>query len=136
MKFKIMATVATVALCCICGSACFAQKLATAKVPAIIREAFAQKFPAASRAKWELETANMYEVNFRQAKEAFSAKFDQNGNLLETETEIKASGLHAFAKMFAGGFPIALGQVSQPNEVVDVGPVHARLARGLEVVVR
>ena len=93
MTFKIFGTVATVALIGVCTPALFAQKMPLEQVPQSVKTAFSTQFPTAKRVKWELEAANLYEVNFRQAKTAYSAKFDQNGGLLETETGIKVADL-------------------------------------------
>lgn len=95
MNVKISAMVSAIALVCVCTTSTFAQKLDKSKVPAVVIQAFSQQFHGATRVKWELEEANMYEVNFRQQKTAVSAKFDQTGKLLETETAIKAIDLPA-----------------------------------------
>jgi hypothetical protein len=66
-----------------------AQKIKSANVPAAILAGFKSAFPKATKPTWELENSSMYEVDFRQSKKEYSAKFDVNGNLVETETSIK-----------------------------------------------
>ena len=107
MTFKIFVTVASVALTSVCAPILFAQKLSAEQVPQAVKAAFSKQFPTAKRIKWELEAANQYEVDFRQAKTDCSALFDQNGGLLVTETEIKttdlpASVIQALKTQFAG----------------------------------
>lgn len=89
MNFKIMATVATVALCCICGTACFSQKSA----PAAVREAFSKKFPGVSDVDWGKENAQEWEAEFDQNGKDMSANFRADGTWLETETEIQVADL-------------------------------------------
>lgn len=91
MNFKIMATVATVALCCIGGTNCFSQKSA----PAVVREAFSNKFPGVLDVDWGKENANEWEAEFEQNCMDLSANFRADGTWLETETEINVADLPA-----------------------------------------
>ncbi|HRH36767.1 MAG TPA: PepSY-like domain-containing protein [Flavobacteriales bacterium] len=84
-----------------------AQSLAEDKVPRDVRTAFAHRFPAAKKAKWEMEDATTYEVNFHQNGPECSAAFGAKGAWKETETEIKEAELPAavratLAKDYAG----------------------------------
>lgn len=91
MNFKILATVATVALCCICGTSCFSQKSA----PAAVREAFSKKFPGVSDVDWGKENSQEWEAEFEQTGKDMSANFRADGTWLETETEIQVADLPA-----------------------------------------
>jgi len=83
------------------------QTLAEDKVPQAVRSAFTQRFPNATKAKWEMENATTYEVIFRVNGSECSASFDPKGAWMETETEIKEADLPApvramLAKEYAG----------------------------------
>ena len=69
------------------------QKLATEKVPDVVKAAFTSKFPDAVKVSWELENANEFEANFQLNNKETSANFDNAGNCLETEIEIKVADL-------------------------------------------
>lgn len=72
----------------------FAQKLSADKVPAVIKQAFAKAYPAAKAVKWDKEGKD-YEASFEQGKDELSVVFDEKGQVLETEKEIKVSELPA-----------------------------------------
>lgn len=91
MNIKIMAAVATVALCGVFSTACFSQKSA----PAAVREAFSKKFPGVSDADWDKENAQEWEAEFEQNGKDISANFRADGTWLETETEIQFADLPA-----------------------------------------
>ena len=95
MKTKfIKAAIPTLVVIVISCSACNAQKMNAAKVPATVKESFTKSFSDATGVKWELENKN-YEANFKQDGKAMSAVIDSKGTLLETETDIKISELPA-----------------------------------------
>ncbi|GHB60644.1 PepSY-like domain-containing protein [Persicitalea jodogahamensis] len=75
-----------------CGA--MAQKMKADKVPQAVRTAFAKAYPNVKDADWEKEDGD-YEVGFEQGKEEYSVVFDAQGNLLETEKEIKTTELPA-----------------------------------------
>ena len=84
----------------------YSQKITPDKVPAPVKEAFANKFPTATDVKYEMEKKD-YEINFKDKGVEMSANFDATGKWLETETEIKQSDLPkevsaSVAKNFAG----------------------------------
>ncbi len=70
----------------------YSQKISTDKVPALVKSAFAKKFPAATDIKYEMEKKD-YEINFKDKGVEMSANFDATGKWLETETEIKEASL-------------------------------------------
>jgi len=66
--------------------------------PEIVRNAFAAKYPTVKKAKWSLEKAGEYEVEFKMNKTEVSALFDEKGTLLEVETEIGEAALSQAVK--------------------------------------
>lgn len=70
-----------------------AQKMDASQLPAKVKSAFEQKHPGMS-AKWDKENAN-YEASFKMDKHDMSELYDVNGNLQETEIDIKVSELPA-----------------------------------------
>jgi hypothetical protein len=79
--------------CAIVSLAACTQKLDASKVPGPVKDAFAKQFPSAS-ATWEKEDGN-YEAGFESREHKMSALFDANGNMSESEIEIKAAELPA-----------------------------------------
>ena len=69
-----------------------------AKIPAMAKGGFAAKFPSAQKAKWSIEKPGVFEVEYVLSGVESSALFDAEGNLLETETEIKERELPVTVK--------------------------------------
>ena len=65
------------------------------KVPDPVKAAFNSKFPGASEIKWEKESKDELEANFKMNNTDVSANFKLNGTWVETETTIPASELPA-----------------------------------------
>ena len=80
------------------GLAARAQKLDASKVPAAVKAAFAKQYPGAT-AGWEKENGK-YEVNFKLNGNTMSALYETNGNLQETEMDIKVSDLPATVQAY------------------------------------
>ncbi len=78
-----------VAICCTVRVA--AQ--AAVSAPQAVAQAFHAQFPNATKQKWEKENATEYECSFHNGKTEMSAKYDQSGKWLETETEVKVTDL-------------------------------------------
>lgn len=78
-----------VAICCTVRVAA----RAAVSVPQVVADAFHAKFPNAAKQKWEKENATEYECEFHNGKTEMSAKYDQSGRWLETETEVKVTDL-------------------------------------------
>jgi hypothetical protein len=57
------------------------------KIPAKVKTAFANHFKTATQVKWKAEK-QYFEVTFELNDKDYSALFDANGTLLETEVEI------------------------------------------------
>jgi Putative beta-lactamase-inhibitor-like, PepSY-like len=68
-----------------------AQKLDAAKVPAVVKAAFAKQYPGITT-KWEKEDGQ-YEASFKQHGNSSSATYQANGNFTESETNIKTTAL-------------------------------------------
>jgi uncharacterized membrane protein YkoI len=58
------------------------------KVPQKVIDAFAKKFPATQKVKWEKESEKEWEAEFKMNKVEYSANFLEDGTWLETEHEI------------------------------------------------
>ena len=70
----------------------YAQKIQEKDVPASVKTAFQKNFPQAKVENWEKEGVN-FEAEFELNKTEQSVLFDAQGNLLETEVEIKLTQL-------------------------------------------
>ena len=68
------------------------EKLKTTIPPAVVKVAFAKKYPTVKKVRWEKEDAN-YEAGFDLNKIETSVVIDAKGNILETESEIEVSTL-------------------------------------------
>jgi hypothetical protein len=75
-------------------SAC-AQKLKDTEVPPSVKASFTKQFPDVKKVAWskenDAEYDAEYEAEFKAKGTEQSANFDNNGNWLETETELKKS---------------------------------------------
>ena len=67
-------------------------------VPAIVKTAFDQKFPNATKVSWDKENATEWEAEFNMDGKEYSANFDANGNWKETEYEISKSDIPTAVK--------------------------------------
>lgn len=76
-----------------------AQKLKESEVPLKVKEAFSKKFPNTKVETWQKENI-YYEAEFDINKTETSASFDDSGNLIEIESEIKIADLPETIKQF------------------------------------
>lgn len=77
------------------------------EIPASAKTAFSGKFPDAKKVKWSIEKPGEFEAEFTLNGVESAALYDVNGQLIETETEIKETELpqavkSAIFKDFAG----------------------------------
>src|SRR4051794_19365863 len=103
MKNLLIMLLATIAF----NTISFAQKLSADKVPSAVSKAFQEKFPKVTDVKWELEAKTDYEANFKLNGTKTSAKFNESGKWMETETDYKVADLpqsvkDLLAKDYAG----------------------------------
>ncbi|WP_291122604.1 PepSY-like domain-containing protein, partial [Flavobacterium sp. UBA6046] len=61
--------------------------------PKAVTDAFAKKFPTATKVSWGVEGPKEWEAEFTLEGEKISANFTQDGTWLETEKEIKSTSL-------------------------------------------
>jgi len=84
-----------------------AQKLKESEVPAPVKGAFTKRFPTVKQPTWSKENATAFEAEFKINDLEQSANFDEAGQWLGTETEMKKADLPSavqatLAKEFAG----------------------------------
>ncbi len=68
-------------------------------VPQNVKNAFEKKFPTAKSVKWEKESDNEWEAEFKMNKVEYSANFGNDGMWMETEHEIAESEMPMAVKM-------------------------------------
>jgi hypothetical protein len=89
-----------IALCSV--MICFtvsAQKGADAKVPAVLKAAFAKQFPKATDVKWEKEGGN-WEVALKNNGKEMTVVMDPKGKVTETEVPIMGTELPGLAMKY------------------------------------
>lgn len=75
-------------------------------VPEAVKQAFAQKFPAAQQVEWEMENAHEYEAEFELNSKKMSANFMEDGTWVGAETEMELDDLpQAVKDGIEAGFP-------------------------------
>jgi hypothetical protein len=90
------------------------------EAPANIKTAFSQKFPKATKVKWENENDKEWEAEFKMDGKEYSASYDLNGAWMETENEISAKEIPAAVKTtldkeFAG-YKVGESEISENAE--------------------
>ncbi|MCD4746973.1 MAG: PepSY-like domain-containing protein [Bacteroidales bacterium] len=63
------------------------------RIPKKVEDSFIEKFPSAKKTEWKKENSRSYIATFKQNNTEIFANFDEQGNLLETNTEIDNSAL-------------------------------------------
>ena len=91
----------------VCGiaTATFTQKVAAAKVPAVVKTAFAKNHPGV-KVNWEMEKQN-YEAGFSLNWKETSEVYSTVGALMETEVSIKTSEFPAAVLARLKGMKVA-----------------------------
>jgi hypothetical protein len=87
MKKVVMVIIAAVAL-----TTTHAQKISSSKVPSVVTSAFKKMNPDVKSVSWEIEDGT-YEANYKKNGMPSSSNYDKNGNLIESEVEIKVKDL-------------------------------------------
>lgn len=94
-----------------------AQEHSEKEVPAAVKTAFSQKFPAVKKVSWDMESATEWEAEFKLDGKEYSANFLTDGSWQETEHEIKIAEIpeaikQTLAQDFAG-FKIEEAEISE-----------------------
>ena len=97
MKKLVLITLGAVLICYSVN----AQKATDAKVPAVVKAAFAKQFPKATDVKWEKEGAN-YEVALKNNGQKMTVGMDAKGKVTETEVGINAIELPGAVMKYLG----------------------------------
>jgi uncharacterized membrane protein YkoI len=92
----------------------------TKDLPEKVKSAFAEKFPNASKVKWEKENDKEWEAEFKMNGKEYTANFDLEGNWMETEYEISIDDLpeavkSCLAKEFAD-YKIKEAEVAETSD--------------------
>lgn len=64
-------------------------------LPENVKKEFAKKYPSAQSVKWDSESPNEWEAEFKMEGKKMSACFDNSGKWIESETEISENELPA-----------------------------------------
>ncbi len=72
---------------------CYANNFAQSKAPKAVELAFNQKFPNASKVKWDKENTHEFEASFIWNNAKYSANYSDTGEWLETESHSTYDGL-------------------------------------------
>jgi midasin (ATPase involved in ribosome maturation) len=104
------------------------------EIPAAAKSAFAAKFPAAQKVKWNVEKPGEFEAEFKLNGVESSATYDAKGQCIEIEVEIKESELPQavkaiIAKDFAG---FKLDEVEKATDAKGVVSYEMEAAKGKE----
>lgn len=89
-------------------------------LPPGVQSAFTQKFPDATRVKWDKENDAEWEAEFILNGVEYSANFDNSGTWMETEHEISASDIpEAIKSTLDKAYPDYNIEVSEISETAD-----------------
>ena len=116
----------------------YAQKQKKEEIPSAAKTAFAVKFPKAQKVKWSIEKPGEFEAEFTLNGVESAALYDANGQLIETETEIKEAALpqtvkNTIAKDFAGYKINEIEQVIDSKNIVSYEMVVRKGKREFEL---
>ena len=111
-----------IALCSV--MICFtvnAQKASDAKVPAVVKAAFAKQYPKATDVKWEKEGGN-WEVALKNNGKEMTVVLDKKGTVTETEvpiqvTELPGPAMKYIAEKYKGKPILSLDKITAGTKV-------------------
>lgn len=75
----------------------FAQNLENKDIPQLVKDKFTSSYTKSTHLKWTKEKSN-FEASFKLGKKKMSVNIDADGNIVETETELKVTDLPAIIK--------------------------------------
>ncbi|WP_051907916.1 PepSY-like domain-containing protein [Flavimarina sp. Hel_I_48] len=88
--------------------------------PKVVRDAFAKKFPEAKSVKWDKESQNEWEAEFKMDGMEYSANFNNYGVWKETEHEVRQADVPhevmASLKNEFPGYKIRESEISETSE--------------------
>jgi len=70
------------------------------KVPLDVQDEFKKLYPKAAEVKWDVEDKDKFEAEFREGEKSISVVMNQDGKLVEKETEIDIKDLPAAASAY------------------------------------
>lgn len=95
----------------------FAFTSAGDKAPQKVKDAFAKKFPTVKKVKWDKESENEWEAEFKMNNTEYSANFKADGTWTETEHEIEENEIPKNIKVALTntfpGFEIEEAEISE-----------------------
>jgi hypothetical protein len=99
----------------------YATSFAQSKTPTAATAAFNQKFPNATKVKWDKESSNNYEAEFELKGVKYSANFSEKGEWLETESPFSFNQLPekvqtAFNTSHKGVTPKAVSKIETSKQ--------------------
>jgi hypothetical protein len=111
------------------AGALVAQTLPAEKVPAKVREAFRARFRDVNKVEWKLKSDKNYEAEFELKGAEVTAKFNDSGKWLETETAVEQSALTkevlaAISKEYKGYKIIETQKVERADDKPILFEVH------------
>lgn len=96
--------------------------------PKPVSDNFAKMFPNVTKVKWDQEEENEWEAEFKIDRKENSACFDNAGNWLETEAEIREKDLPEMVKN-------AIGNKYADYKIEEVSRIETPEFKGFEIAI-
>ncbi len=108
--------------------------------PDKVREAFTAKFQDVKQVEWSKESETEWEAEFKKEGVEYSAVFDETGNWIETEHEVKAKDLPAavsatLTQQFAD-YKIEAAEIAEKGDGISYEVEIEKGEVAMEVVLR